>query len=249
MATNRSLDTIAKEILKRENKGIITNVIGIGGLLAEAEAQCEHGEYMEWLRDNFEWSHQTSLRYRRVFELTQNQHRVDFGALNISSSALYYVSELTAGQHRNPDVLEIRLKARAAILKAAKKQRVSLVVAKDIFKSIENPPGPDDHLPPTPPDETSEQELLQLSPEQDNPLPKSGDSVPQPFQTSLHAMMTMHAKTSDDDWLREIETSGGSVKFYRLVDHMIAVRNKVEASSGPIKAKADRAEAKAQSDA
>jgi hypothetical protein len=254
MATNRSLDTIAKEILKRE-RSTIANVIAIGRLLVEAEGQCEHGEFMDWIRTNFEWSHQTSLRYRRAFELSQNQHRVDFGTLNISQSALYYAADLSlSSRNSEPDELALRAKVQAAIIKTAKKQRVSLAVAKDIFNSIKHPPGPEDHLPPALPDDVQPSPLPELSPEQEHPLADPSDDpligtlvpVPQLFHNVLRTMITMHVKAKDEDTLKEIEASG-KVEFYRLVDHMIEWRSKLEAISGPVQTKADRAEAKTKS--
>jgi hypothetical protein len=251
MATNRSLETIAKEILKRE-RSTIANVIAIGRLLIEAEGQCEHGEFMDWIRTNFEWSHQTSIRYRRAFELVQNQHSVDFSVLNISQSALYYAADLSlSSRNSDPDALAVRAKAQMAIIKAAKKQRVSLAIAKDILNSIKNPPGPEDHLPPPLPGEAPEQEP---SPEPEHPLTDPSDDprigtlvpVPQRFHNVLQAMIAMHVKSKDEDTLKEIEASG-KVEFYRLVDHMIELRNKLEANSGPVQTKADRAEAKAKS--
>jgi hypothetical protein len=141
--TNRSLETIAKEILKHE-RNAVASVIAIGGLLVEAETQCEHGEYMPWLTANFQWSHQTSLRYRRLFELTQNQHSVDFEALNISLSALYFVADCPKGI--DPFGLAFD-GAMAAIIEAAKTQRVSLSVAQSIFRETIRLPKPADDQP------------------------------------------------------------------------------------------------------
>ena len=197
MVTNRSLEAIAKEILKRE-KSTIANVIAIGRLLVEAEAQCEHGEFMDWIRTNFEWSHQTTLRYRRVFDLTQNQQRVEFGTLNISLTALYFAADLTLTKpNSNPDELTLRDKTQIAIIRAAKKERVSLAVAKDIFNSIKNPPGPEDHLPPAlpdgipePPPEPPEPSANIISTQDDDggPVPHLAP-VPQEFPTALPIVM------------------------------------------------------------
>jgi hypothetical protein len=51
---------------------------------------------------------------------------------------------------------------------------------------------------------------------------------------------------SDDGWLSEIENVG-EIEFRRHVDHMSALIVKLNATSGPIKMKADRAEAKTKS--
>jgi hypothetical protein len=59
----------------------------------------------------------------------------------------------------------------------------------------------------------------------------------------LRAVMRAGA---DEDWLREIKAVG-EVAFRRHVDHMNALVEKLNAVNGAIKAKADRAEAKARS--
>jgi hypothetical protein len=243
-ATNRSLDAIANEILKHE-RNAVASVIAIGGLLVEAAAQCEHGEYMEWLTKHFAWSHQSSLRYRRLFQLTQNQHSVDFEALNISLSALYFAADVSQS------VLPQKNEALAAIIEAATKQRVSRAVAGDIFNSIVNPPGPekpetiddDDDSTIIADEEEGDEDVTDVS----GDVTSSADERLRPllFQSALQIMIATHANSPDDDWLKEIEANG-RVAFYQLCDHMNALRSKVEAITGPLKSKADRAEAKAK---
>src|SRR3954447_561916 len=63
-SNTRPLDTIADHIHKLERK----NVFEIGDLLLEARSQCEHGEWMEWLKQ-FGWSWDTAARYAGVAEL------------------------------------------------------------------------------------------------------------------------------------------------------------------------------------
>jgi hypothetical protein len=42
-------------------------VVEIGKLLCEASEECEHGEYLAWIKLEFGWSHGTSLNYRAMF--------------------------------------------------------------------------------------------------------------------------------------------------------------------------------------
>ncbi|WP_161855601.1 DUF3102 domain-containing protein [Bradyrhizobium sp. CCBAU 051011] len=62
---NRSLDTIADDIskLKRDH------IFDVGDLLIEAKEQCEHGQWLDWLDDEFEWSVDTAENYMKVAEL------------------------------------------------------------------------------------------------------------------------------------------------------------------------------------
>jgi Protein of unknown function (DUF3102) len=106
-------------------------------------------------------------------------------------------------------------------------ENVADIVAADItLAGSDNPPLSYIH-------ETPDGELIQY-------LPAS----PQHFQTALHAMLATHAKTSDDEWLKEIEIN--PVEFNRLLDHLNDLRGKRDAGNNPIKTKADRAEAKAK---
>ena len=89
---NNSLAGIASQIRTLEKNNVV-NVIAIGGLLEQAAALVEHGEYMVWLLANFGWSHGTSLNYRKVYQLTQNRKICDFDQLNISLSALYLAAQ------------------------------------------------------------------------------------------------------------------------------------------------------------
>jgi hypothetical protein len=61
----RSLDSIADDINKLERKSIFE----IGDLLLEAKAQCEHGDWLDWLDTEFDWSVDTAARYMKVAEL------------------------------------------------------------------------------------------------------------------------------------------------------------------------------------
>jgi hypothetical protein len=47
--SNRTLPQIAKAIKAVEKRGI-RDIVEIGKLLHEAEQQCEHGDYMKWIK-------------------------------------------------------------------------------------------------------------------------------------------------------------------------------------------------------
>jgi hypothetical protein len=124
---NRDLDKLAEEIRSLEKRNLIQAVIWIGERLYRASKQCEegcdHGEYQEWIKREFGWSYRTALRYRKVYEF-ERDHPDIFQRMNISLSALYYLTEIDGGEYDE----EIR----DAIIEAAKKGRVSLRIAEQI---------------------------------------------------------------------------------------------------------------------
>jgi hypothetical protein len=138
---SRTLPQIAKAIKALEKKDI-RSAIEKGKLLEEASKKCDHGQYMEWLKTEFGWSHSTSLRYRSVHNLSQNRQFGDFAKLNISISAVYLLA--------NSDVL-----VRNAIIKAAKSGRVSYRIALDILEKWKHP-EPNPPPPPAKPDSPSD---------------------------------------------------------------------------------------------
>jgi hypothetical protein len=69
-------------------------VVEIGKLLHEAHEQCEHGEWLPWLNDNFSWSIDTATRYRDVYDLSQIPQFADFAEWDISTSAIYLLARL-----------------------------------------------------------------------------------------------------------------------------------------------------------
>jgi Protein of unknown function (DUF3102) len=82
--TKRSLDVIAAEIHQVER----ANIFAIGELLAEADRACEHGEWLQWLEDNFTWwSHDTALRYMAAYRLSAKYARVR--NLRVPSTIIY----------------------------------------------------------------------------------------------------------------------------------------------------------------
>ena len=55
----RNLHIIASDIHSLERR----NVFDVGALLIEAKDACEHGEWMDWLEAEFDWSDSTANNY------------------------------------------------------------------------------------------------------------------------------------------------------------------------------------------
>jgi hypothetical protein len=121
---NNRLPQIAKAIKTLEKRNI-SNCVEIGKLLDEAANQCEHGEYMNWLKREFGWSYMTAKRYRDVFDLQQIHQIGDFAKLDISISALYVVATLMK------DGSDGHVAVSKAIIEAARHGRVSYQMAVD----------------------------------------------------------------------------------------------------------------------
>jgi hypothetical protein len=90
----RSLDAIADDI----NKLGRANIFNIGDLLIEAKAQCEHGEWLPWLSNEFSWSTSTAERKMRVAEMGGKFAKLT--NLKLTATTLYDLAD-----HDNEDDL------------------------------------------------------------------------------------------------------------------------------------------------
>jgi Protein of unknown function (DUF3102) len=79
----RSLAAIADEI--HEYRRI--DIFAVGGLLLEANAQCEYGGWLDWLNNNFGWSQDTAERYMSVARLAAQFPQLR--KLKLASTTLY----------------------------------------------------------------------------------------------------------------------------------------------------------------
>jgi hypothetical protein len=83
----QSLDTIAEKIHGLER----ANIIDIGDLLLEAKAQIDHGDWLDWLRSEFEWSVNTAERYMKAAELRSKFSNL--GNLRLAKGTLYRLAD------------------------------------------------------------------------------------------------------------------------------------------------------------
>jgi hypothetical protein len=61
----RDLNAIAADIHRLQRN----RAFEVGELLAEAQEACEHGQWMTWLDNEFDWSHDTAMRYVSAYRL------------------------------------------------------------------------------------------------------------------------------------------------------------------------------------
>jgi hypothetical protein len=250
-ASNYALELIAQNILLEQRK-TISGVVGTGRLLADALDQCEHGEFMKWAAKNCPWSHATTLRYRRAFEFANTID--DFGNLNLTIMALYFVAELALPG--SLDTALARSTAVKAIVRTARKRLVTEDVAEAIYEKIKNPHPIDpveDETPPPPPvpgpaepaRHTGEQ--VELFPDDDD---TGGDAVvgdPVPENQILAAMLRailQRYPADSREWPVAINDIG-QVEYRRFAD-LVSVGVSNHCDGGALKSKADRAEAKSK---
>jgi hypothetical protein len=131
---SRALSQITSELqtaLKRETD----DIIAIGALLNEANAQLDHGEWLSWLSENFGSSVSTAYNYMKTAKFVAKFPTV--GNFKLRPSALYEL----ANDLDDPSGL-YDCKAIRAIFKAAKNKWISGSQARDIAEELQKPPEP-----------------------------------------------------------------------------------------------------------
>jgi hypothetical protein len=113
----RPLDTIADNIHRLERR----NIFDIGDLLIEAKSQCEHGEWLDWLSDEFDWSVDTAENYMRVAEMGAKFRNIR--NLKLGKTTLYALAG-EAEEHLHSIVDELAKHATQARLKSCDAERV-----------------------------------------------------------------------------------------------------------------------------
>jgi hypothetical protein len=128
---NRDLKVTTKELhtaLKRET----TDIIAIGDLLVEANAQLDHGEWLPWLAENFGSSVSTADNYLAAARLAAKFPTV--ANLRLRPTALYVLGHDLA----SPSGLYDR-KAIRAIFSEAKTKWVNAQRAREIALLLQKP--------------------------------------------------------------------------------------------------------------
>jgi Protein of unknown function (DUF3102) len=116
----RSLDVIANEIHKFQR----VNVFVVGDLLVEARDACEHGDWLDWLADHFDWSEDSAERYMKVARLsTQIPHLRN---LKLAKTTLYTL--LDEDEADLPVIID-------ALAKRATRKQLKPSDAKDVIEA------------------------------------------------------------------------------------------------------------------
>jgi Protein of unknown function (DUF3102) len=100
----RDLKAIARDI-RGEEKKTVKSCARIGKLLQEAFDQCEHGEYLNWLADEVEYSDDTALNYRRLHRMLEKPNGSVFETMNITLGALYRIAAFNDDDELQEDII------------------------------------------------------------------------------------------------------------------------------------------------
>jgi len=185
-----ALARIATQIKANEGKSIAA-VIDNGKLLHEAEALCDHREYVDWVKREFLWSHDTALNYRSAYELSQNPIAADYEKWDMTLSAFYQVAKWLKANFQLPQA------AAEAVIEVARHVRVNCRAARLIYCNVGRTiSGGEDHsiklqllLPPAPPPRARRTQMPRKS-------------SPQAPKVLLQAMDTVrkYALRDPDNW-------------------------------------------------
>jgi hypothetical protein len=132
----RHIELIATELeaaLKRET----TDIIAIGGLLIEAQAQLEHGEWLAWLEEHFGSTDRTAENYMNAARFAAEFETVS--NLKLRPTALYLLGR-KLDELDDPNGFYNR-EVITAILEAAETEWINLNRAEEIATSLQ-PPEP-----------------------------------------------------------------------------------------------------------
>ena len=115
---NRTIDVITGELHVALRRGT-TDIVKIGGLLAEAKAQVQHGEWLPWLKNELSMSERSAQKYVKAADFAA---KYELGAdLNLSPSALFLIS-----RYDQREIAE-------AVVRAAKEKHLGCDQAKQII--------------------------------------------------------------------------------------------------------------------
>jgi hypothetical protein len=123
----RSLDAIAEDIHKVEGKSIID----VGKLLLEAQDQCDHGEWLDWLDAEFDRSVDTAERYMSVARMADKFRTVR--NLKVTVRTLYLLAD--QDEDDLPAIIkELAKHATKARLKSSEAERlISIAIGRQRF--------------------------------------------------------------------------------------------------------------------
>jgi hypothetical protein len=99
----------------------IHNVVEIGRHLTEAKKIAGHGNWLPWLRQEFDWSESTALRFMRVYELGKSVTVTD---LELPVKAIYLLAAPSTPEEARDEIIE-RAKTGEPISTATVKQTIA----------------------------------------------------------------------------------------------------------------------------
>jgi hypothetical protein len=256
-----TLPQLATKIHKLEKK-TIASTIEIGRLLQVAWDSFEHGDrtiYHEWIEDEFAWSERTARRFRELSEF-QIGHSVQFGNLNVSLTALYFLVDFSKAS----DLPEPWVKAAIEeVIRQAKKvpscsqkritHRVVLEIVNEHVAKLEAKqaeldaagadvePEPDAYVEPA----DAEPADVELDVDADAEPDAEPDEPPPPANELSEALRVIGNHNAHSPLWRTTTRLIDAIELQGVIDTLHAVAAQYYGSDA-MKVKADRAEARSR---
>jgi hypothetical protein len=92
------------DAIRVEGKRTVESVINIGRHLSEAREQCDHGEWLPWLKREFGWTERHARNFMSVYELDGKSENIS--DLNIPVSGLYLLAAPSTPGEAKTEVIE-----------------------------------------------------------------------------------------------------------------------------------------------
>ena len=80
-----------KESIRKKDSNNIENMIAIGSDLLQVKQLLKHGEFSPWIKDNFEMSHHSAMRYMNA---ARNLQDVSEKIKNMNQTAVYVLARI-----------------------------------------------------------------------------------------------------------------------------------------------------------
>jgi len=187
----REIALIATELQTALNREA-TDIIAIGGLLIEARAQLEHGEWLPWLKENFGSSTHTAENYMAAAHFAAKFATI--ANLKLRPTALYRLGR----KLDDPDGLYSR-KAIKAILKAAETEWINVDRANEIATSLQLPEPPktiEEEIAAETAAQSEIDDILEGPPPELPPAPEATvyDVIVPPFDQAVETLVQLQTK-------------------------------------------------------
>lgn len=184
------------------------DIIDIGQKLIEVKKELAHGQFINWLKAEFNWSRSTATKFMQVAKQFKG---VNFTHLEIAASALYLMTAASTSELAREEALEraaqgefisyteaktIIARHKAANLKASKPVTVnvpSVTAPTDSFTPVEPRPAP----------LTIEAEAAAVVEQSEDKLPQAETEAPAQFQASNYSDNVVPAADSSERLVRD----------------------------------------------
>jgi Protein of unknown function (DUF3102) len=91
------------DAIRRLGKLVVAEIIEIGARLTECKRICGHGNWLPWLKREFQWTEMTATRFINVYEMSKSNTVLD---LDLPISGLYLLSAPSTPQSTREKIIE-----------------------------------------------------------------------------------------------------------------------------------------------